>query len=236
MDKPCDSMVYPVNQIVGFNWSPETIRSPASGGVRSGNFPVMTRAADHFCWPPTTDYIGWPLPPAPCGLHPDFRLCRRSQLVFSCAMVPPSPVPVSWFRCFSLRTAALYLLLWAFPFPLNVLPFFDWLETGHRHLMEAVGLFALRLTTGFAGPLTTVDNGSGDRLENWVGQLGVLLVSLAGGALWAAFGRTATRQARIGAACRLYLRYFLATAMLLYGVSKLTLNHVWAKAHFVKRC
>jgi uncharacterized membrane protein YphA (DoxX/SURF4 family) len=139
-------------------------------------------------------------------------------------MVAPSPGPVSWLRCFFLRTAALYLLLWAFPFPLNVLPFFDWLESAHRHLMEAVGLLALRVTTGFAGPLPSVENGSGDRLDSWVAQLGILLVSLAGGALWAAFGRTATRQARIADASRLYLRYFLAAAMLIYGASKLTLN------------
>jgi len=143
---------------------------------------------------------------------------------FLAGMSNSDRVPVSWLSCFTLRAPVVYLLLVVFPFPLDLLPWLESLQAALTRGMMAIGRIALQAGIGFHDPIPDIVNGSGDRLDLWVAQAGMLLTALVAGAAWAAVARHAAMQARIATAGRFYLRYVLASAMIIYGVSKVTLS------------
>ena len=109
-----------------------------------------------------------------------------------------------------------FLVLFNFPFPLNVVPFIDsaWYEVG----TEMIGVVA----KAFFG-ITTLDatfTGSGDKLYHWIQLLTFVVLSLIATVVWSIANRKAVSYPRLHAWFIVYLRFALAVAMIGYGASK----------------
>jgi uncharacterized membrane protein YphA (DoxX/SURF4 family) len=87
-------------------------------------------------------------------------------------------------------------------------------------LMPALG----NAVFGIAEPIEVMQTGSGDMTWNYVLQFWFVVLSLAGATLWALLDRNRHDYARAYAWLRVVVRYALATAMLSYGLAKLTGN------------
>jgi len=154
--------------------------------------------------------------------------------------VPPVRPQWSWPKAFLFRFAAIYFLLYSFPFPLNAIPF-EWI--GHEKLGTAwsgqVGRFAAALnvevfqrwsrwedrTVRWVGSklpgveITVGPAGSGDTTWNYVQLLTMATAALLVAALWSALaGRRA--HPRLFAWWRVHLRFVLSLALVLYGAIK----------------
>jgi len=112
---------------------------------------------------------------------------------------------------------AVFAALVMLPFPLGLVP-------GTRPLAALVnapyewGIDALAALLG-VGPPSRVPTGSGDTLYHWLRLLVVAIAAVAIGGAWAIAARKRTYP-RLGAALRVWLRYWLALAMLVYGLVK----------------
>jgi hypothetical protein len=77
-----------------------------------------------------------------------------------------------------------------------------------------------------AGPFDAEENGSGDRLVDWLGLLGKVIFAavLAGG--WSAADRRSERHDRLYGFLRVYVRLWLASHLISYGLIKVVLEQM----------
>jgi hypothetical protein len=115
------------------------------------------------------------------------------------------------------RIAWVFAALVMLPFPLGLVP-------GTRPLAELVnapydwGVDALAALLG-VGPPSRIPTGSGDTLYHWLRLLLVAIAAVIAGGAWALAARKRAYP-RLDAVLRVWLRYWLALAMLLYGLVK----------------
>jgi uncharacterized membrane protein YphA (DoxX/SURF4 family) len=140
-------------------------------------------------------------------------------------------------------TGLLYLALYLFPFPLDLLTgiiqrFFNWMGEllGWQFLQSAseaidrfwnywrdlwqwmipwVGKHLLHLKT----PITTFSNGSGDTTYDWIMMPVMALLAMLGAGLWM-LRRRPVNMAKVQQWCLLIVRYYIAYNMLSYGFAK----------------
>ncbi|HEY6141475.1 MAG TPA: hypothetical protein VI670_27270 [Thermoanaerobaculia bacterium] len=121
-------------------------------------------------------------------------------------------------RRVAFRFAAVYLFLYLFPFPFNVVPgvdkLFAWWDGAWEVLVKWTGLHVFGVT------ITVLPAGSGDTTFNYV-QLfcGVVIAALAT-IVWTLLDRRTPDYGALHHWLRVYVRFYLATAMLGYGAAK----------------
>jgi hypothetical protein len=121
-------------------------------------------------------------------------------------------------RRVAFRFAAVYLFLYLFPFPFNVVPgvdkLFAWWDSAWEVLVKWTGLHVFGVT------ITVMPAGSGDTTFNYV-QLfcGVVIAALAA-IVWSLLDRRTQDYDALHHWLRVYVRFYLATAMLGYGAAK----------------
>ena len=118
---------------------------------------------------------------------------------------------------FAFVVALLFIMNW--PFPLGYVPgtdaVGDWLAKPWEVMVPYVA------THVFHVPADVRPNGSGDTTYNYVQQALMTAMALVAALIWAAWDRKASRYERVHRAFRVYLRFALASAMILYGTVKI---------------
>jgi hypothetical protein len=120
-------------------------------------------------------------------------------------------------RRVAFRFAAVYLLLYIFPFPLDLIPdtsFFGWWDVAWRVIVQWTGLHV------FGVAVTVVPNGSGDTTFNYVQLFCTAVIAAIAALVWSVLDRRRTSYAALHHWLRAYVRFFLATAMFDYGAVK----------------
>jgi uncharacterized membrane protein YphA (DoxX/SURF4 family) len=107
-----------------------------------------------------------------------------------------------------------------YPFPLSRIPKTDGLQEVLSKPVEwAISGFA-QSVLGIADPPSAF-NGSGDRTRDYVFVLLVALVATLGTIVWSVVDRRRTAYPRLAAAAHVVMRYWVASVMLSYGLSKI---------------
>jgi hypothetical protein len=111
-----------------------------------------------------------------------------------------------------------YLVLYIFPFPLNVFPPSGFLIKPYEALWNAVVPWVGQHVFGIE--ITVQPNGSGDTTWNYVQIFCFLVLALAATAVWTLFDRRRKEYGRLHEWLRAYVRFSLGTAMVSYGAFK----------------
>jgi hypothetical protein len=121
-------------------------------------------------------------------------------------------------RGIATRFGILLAALFVFPFPLGYLPGTKWFgelaDVPMDRMTQWVGetMFGLRVL-----PLAT---GSGDKTYDYLGVLTTVMLAVLGTIVWSVLDRRRTAYPWLVAALRIALRYWMARAMLSYGLLK----------------
>ena len=121
---------------------------------------------------------------------------------------------------FLFRALFVYLLLYAFPFPLNLIPVYGGiLEEQYSELWhEPVPWVGEQV---FGAEVKFRPGGSGDTTYNYVQLFCFLVLALAAAAVWTILDRKRPSYARLHEWMRVYVRFFLAATMISYGAIKI---------------
>ncbi|HEV8577724.1 MAG TPA: hypothetical protein VGX68_01480 [Thermoanaerobaculia bacterium] len=112
-----------------------------------------------------------------------------------------------------------YLVLYNFPFPLDVIPVYGTvLDQSQMEIWHAVVPWVGEHVLGVKARYHP--SGSGDTAYNYVLLFCYLLLALAATAVWTLLDRRRANYARLHEWLRVYVRFTLAAAMILYGAYK----------------
>jgi uncharacterized membrane protein YphA (DoxX/SURF4 family) len=108
-----------------------------------------------------------------------------------------------------------------FPFPINTLPFLDFFynpldELFWNPIIQFWGKYLFNLPE-----ITVRPNGSGDTTWNWIQQFSILTLATIGTIIWAIVAKNYENHEKLSGWFKIYLRYYLAYTMLLYGIVKI---------------
>ncbi len=117
---------------------------------------------------------------------------------------------------FSVVVAALLI----FPFPIDIIPKADWIATA---VIKPLEWGTQWLATSVLGlpELATARTGSGDRMFDYVQLLLIALCAVLGTIAWSIIDRQRRSYVPLAAIAWVALRYYVAWAMLTYGLSKI---------------
>ncbi|HKG22241.1 MAG TPA: hypothetical protein VKC34_10100, partial [Blastocatellia bacterium] len=119
------------------------------------------------------------------------------------------------------RFAFAYFALYIIPFPLESLPFTGTLIGKYNELWQAIVPWVGRHILHLSYDITVFTNGSGDTTFNYV-QVACFLAAAAAVALvWSVLDRRRPGYGRLYQWLRLFLRFYLASAMIGYGAFKI---------------
>lgn len=108
-----------------------------------------------------------------------------------------------------------------FPFPLNVIPgissITSYYDEGWTWLINVVG----KAFFDVAEPLTGQSTGSGDKLYDWIWHVCILGLAFVAGSIWTLVDRGRTDYAKLRNWFILFVTYYLAYFLLVYGIIKL---------------
>jgi uncharacterized membrane protein YphA (DoxX/SURF4 family) len=122
-------------------------------------------------------------------------------------------------RRIGFRFGILVGALLAFPFPIGAIPKTAWLaDVLNRPLEWVVSWFACDVL-GLGEP-SFAGNGSGDRSWNYLAIVAIVVLAALGTIVWSVVDRRRTAHPRLAAGAYVALRYYLASAMLGYGLAK----------------
>ena len=122
------------------------------------------------------------------------------------------------------RFLVIYAVLYVAPFPIDRLPGpFIQIASSYAHSMYALESWVAKHLLGVAAPLGFIPhpNGGGDSPADFVRLLCIAITAALGTVAWA-LAAPRREPAWIQSFLKTYLRYFLATMMLLYGLGKIT--------------
>jgi uncharacterized membrane protein YphA (DoxX/SURF4 family) len=122
-----------------------------------------------------------------------------------------------------LRLAFCYWLLFCIPVLTTQVLGLDWTGKLISPLWDAMVVWVGQHALAIADPIQTADNGSGDRLGNWIFLACIAVISLVVALVWAIADRRRPRDARLRELLRVLLRYTLAFVLFGYGVDKVFL-------------
>ena len=121
-------------------------------------------------------------------------------------------------RRIAFRFAFIFALLLVFPFPFGTLPHTD--AVGAL-VNEAWGLVLSAVESGLGLGASLLDADSSDTLAGWL-QVGLAItIASIGAAVWSILDRRRTAYPRLASTLQIYLCYWLATSMIMYGLVKL---------------
>lgn len=133
---------------------------------------------------------------------------------------PRWPLALRW----AFRFCCAWFALYAFPWPLSLLP-----GTG-----QAVNFYADHWNAGISwaaahllhleGPISEASNGSGDRLFSWVEMGCYLALAALAAVVWSALDRKRPHYQELNGWLRILVRYQLAGIMIGYGLAKMIKN------------
>lgn len=145
-------------------------------------------------------------------------------------MDTPQPLPslsasVVWSapQRHAFRFLALYLLLYALPFPLDLVPGPSILAGLYVEAWNAVIPWIGRTILGIEHEIPLAPTGSGDTTAEYVKLFSVLVLATVGSTVWGLFDRRPS-HATLAAWLVVYARYWLGAIMIGYGMAKLTLS------------
>ncbi|HKS24059.1 MAG TPA: hypothetical protein VJZ76_14745 [Thermoanaerobaculia bacterium] len=120
-------------------------------------------------------------------------------------------------RRVAFRFAAVYLFLYLFPFPFSAIPgldkLFAWWDNAWEVIVKWTGLRVFGVT------ITVLPNGSGDTTFNYVQVFCLVVIAALATLVWTLFDRR-TEYVALHHWLRVYVRFYLATAMFGYGAVK----------------
>jgi hypothetical protein len=116
-----------------------------------------------------------------------------------------------------------YLVLYLFPFPLDLLP---WPAQWWGALQEVVARFTEIRVFGLADAVPIVPTGSGDTMAAWAIQTAWLLLALGAAIVWTILDRRRRDYRRLHEWLRVYVRFALAGIMFGYGFAKIIPNQM----------
>lgn len=131
------------------------------------------------------------------------------------------PQPAAWrpVNRVLFRFIFAYLVLYIFPFPLNVLPYVDEWAAPYDNIWNwAVPWVGKHL---FHVEITVLPNGSGDTTYNYVQIFLFAAIAAAATLVWSVLDRRRTQYSRLYVWLRIYVRFSLAAAMISYGGAKI---------------
>lgn len=133
------------------------------------------------------------------------------------ASLAPRPL-----RRHAFRFLALYSLLYALPFPLDLIPGPSLLAELYVQAWHAVIPWVGRAVLGIDYEIPLAPTGSGDTTAEYVKLFSILVLALVGSAVWSLLDRRPSHP-RLAAWLVVYARYWLGAVMLGYGFAKLFL-------------
>ena len=129
------------------------------------------------------------------------------------------PSPWSLIKRIAFRFAFAYLVLYNFPFPFNVMSWFDEASSRYDALWQRIVTPVGKAV--FGADTSVLPNGSGDTTLNYVQVFCFAVLALIATLIWTLLDRKREHYARLDAWLRVYIRFSLAAAMLLYGAVKI---------------
>lgn len=138
---------------------------------------------------------------------------------------PASPNPAettAWSpaRRLAFRFAALYFALYAFPFPVDVLPGGELLGQAWHAIWDTVVPWVGNNVLGIDYEIIVGPNGSGDTTADYVTLVIKLAMALVGAGVWSALSRRRQAHPRMAAWLTVWARYWLGAFMIVYGFAK----------------
>lgn len=106
------------------------------------------------------------------------------------------------------------------PAPINSLPWMGWLGGSWNSAWKAPITWTGRHLLRLDHPVVYQRTGSGDTMHDYIFMLVVVLISLAAAGAWGWFDRKRRNYDWLAGWLRVYLRYALATTLLVYGIMK----------------
>lgn len=119
------------------------------------------------------------------------------------------------------RFAFAYFALYIIPFPLELLPFTSTLIEKYNALWQAIVPWVGRHILHLSYEITVFPNGSGDTTFNYVQVLFFLAAAAAAAAVWSVLDRRRPGYERLYQWLRVFVRFYLASAMIGYGAFKI---------------
>lgn len=116
------------------------------------------------------------------------------------------------------RFVCAYFVLYNLPFPLEYIPFTDWLVGPYLELWQALVPRVGKHVFGVS--ITVVTNGSGDTTYDYVLTFCYAVLATVATLAWTLLDRKRGDYARLHEWLRIYVRFSLAAAMVSYGVIK----------------
>ncbi|HEX6199012.1 MAG TPA: hypothetical protein VF150_02025, partial [Thermoanaerobaculia bacterium] len=124
-------------------------------------------------------------------------------------------------RRFGFRLAAVYFVLYVFPFPLGYVPWAgEYVELGVRWLWRAAAPWVGTHVLGLEGEMFLGLTGSGDTTFDYVRLLMMTVLAVAGAAVWSLADRRRRHYAYAARWLEAGCRYYLGSVMLTYGILK----------------
>ncbi|MCY1000667.1 hypothetical protein OWM54_26320 [Myxococcus sp. MISCRS1] len=133
----------------------------------------------------------------------------------------PSLPPWSLAKRLGFRFVCAYVLLYAFPFPVYVVPVIgEPISEAISDFWNLVVPWVTRNVAGYQGELSLAQTGSGDKAIDYAQTAVFLALALVATGVWSLVDRRRPRYEKAHALLHLYVRYLLAVPMLGYGFSK----------------
>lgn len=124
-------------------------------------------------------------------------------------------------RRFGFRLAAVYFVLYVFPFPLGYVPWAgQYVDRGVTWLWKAAVPWVGTHVLGLEGEMFLGPTGSGDTTFDYVRLLLMAVLAVAGAAVWSLADRRRRHYARAARWLETGARYYLGSVMLTYGILK----------------
>jgi len=133
----------------------------------------------------------------------------------------PKNVPVPWGlgKRIAFRFACCYFFLYIFPFPLDYIPYVGIAAGWYQNLWNALVPWVGKVV--FHVAITVQPNGSGDTTWNYVQLFCFVVLAAVATLVWTLLDRRRANYARLHEWLRIWVRFYLATAMVTYGAFKL---------------
>ena len=133
----------------------------------------------------------------------------------------PANVPVPWGfgKRIAFRFVCSYFFLYIFPFPLDSIPYVAIAAGWYQNLWNTIVPWVGKLV--FHVEITVQPNGSGDTTWNYVQLFCFAVLAAVATLVWTLLDRRRANYARLHEWLRVYVRFYLATAMVSYGAFKI---------------